>query len=148
MASHLDAAPPASLRRSAAPARVLLAATAIFGVLLTTVPAQAAPTTSAQTGEIVAAKGHELEVVTERFNDARVALAEQRAAAEAAAAQFAQATADLGAAQQQVRGIARAAYTGDGTGAFQALMTSDSADEFVGRIATLQSIAGHQVPIL
>jgi peptidoglycan DL-endopeptidase CwlO len=112
------------------------------------VPAQAAPATSAQAAELVAARGHQLEVVTEEFNEAREALTAQRAAAEAAAAQLAQATAALGTAQQQVRGIARAAYTGDGTGSFHALMTSDSADEFVGRIATLQSIAGHQGAVL
>ena len=149
MASPLDVAPPASPRRSAAPGRALLAVAAILGVVLTTVPAQAAPaTTSTQAAELVAARGHELEVVTEQFNDAREALNAQRAAAEAAAAQLAQATAVLGAAQQQVRGIARAAYTGDGTGSFRALMTSDSADEFVGRIATLQAIAGHQNAVL
>jgi cell wall-associated NlpC family hydrolase len=112
------------------------------------VPAHAAPATSAQAAELVAARGHQLEVVTEEFNEAREALTAQRAAAEAAVAQLAQATAALGTAQQQVRGIARAAYTGDGTGSFRALMTSDSADEFVGRISTLQSIAGHQGAVL
>jgi cell wall-associated NlpC family hydrolase len=147
MASHLDAAPPVSSRRPAARGRVLFAAVAILGVLFT-VPAHAAPATSAQAAELVAARGHQLEVVTEEFNEARETLAAQHAAAEAATAQLAQATAALGTAQQQVRGIARAAYTGDGTGSFKALMTSDSADEFVGRVATLQSIAGHQGAIL
>ena len=149
MASPLDVAPPASSRRSAAPGRALLAAVAVLGVLFTTVPAQAAPpATAAQAAELVAARGHQLEVITEEFNEARETLTAQRSAAEAAAAQLAQATAVLGAAQQQVRGIARAAYTGEGTGSFRALMTSDSADEFVGRIGTLQSIAGHQSGIL
>ena len=148
MASHLDLAPPASSRRPAARGRALLAAAAVLGVLCSTVPAQAAPATSAQAAELVAARGHQLEVVTEEFNEAREALTAQRSAAEAAAAQLTQATAALGTAQQQVRGIARAAYTGDGTGSFKALMTSDSADEFVGRISTLQSIAGHQGAVL
>jgi cell wall-associated NlpC family hydrolase len=148
MASHLDVAPPASSRRPVARGRVLLAAAAMLAVLFSAVPAQAAPTTSARAAELVAARGHQLEVVTEEFNEAREALTAQRAAAEASAAQLVQATAALGTAQQQVRGIARAAYTGDGTSSFRALMTSDSADEFVGRIATLQSIAGHQGAIL
>jgi peptidoglycan DL-endopeptidase CwlO len=148
MATPSDAAVPASTRRSSAAGRALLALAAVVGVLFSTVPAQAAPATSAQAAELVAAKGHELEIVTEEFNEAREALIAQRAAAEAAAATFAQATTDLGTAQQQVRGIARSAYTGEGTGSFRALMTSDSADEFVGRIATLQSIAGHQNAVL
>ena len=148
MATRLDAAARASSRRPTTTGRVLVAAAAVLGILLSSVPAQAAPATSAEAAELVAAKGHELEIVTEEFNEARAALTTQRAAAEAAAAQLAQATATLGTAQQQVRGIARSAYTGEGMGSFRALMTSDSADEFVGRVATLQSIAGHQSEIL
>jgi peptidoglycan DL-endopeptidase CwlO len=148
MATPLDVARRASSRRPSATGRVLLAVAAILGVLFSTVPAQAAPATSAQAADLVAAKGHELEIVTEEFNAARETLIAQRAAAEAAAAQMAQATATLATAQQQVRGIARSAYTGDSTGSFRALMTSDSADEFVGKIATLQAIAGHQNAVL
>ncbi len=157
MATRLDTLPGAArrtaARRPVAARRVVLAAAAVLGVLFSTVPAQAAPgtpapTNSTQAADLVAARGHQLEVVTEEFNEAREALNAQRAAAEAAAAQLAQATAALGAAQQQVRGIARSAYTGEGMGSFRALMTSESADEFVGRVATLQSIAGHQSVIL
>jgi cell wall-associated NlpC family hydrolase len=148
MATPLDVAPRVASRRSAAAGRALITAAAVLGVVLSTVPAQAAPGTSAQAAELVAAKGHELEIVTEEFNEARAVLTTQRAAAEAAGAQLAEATAALGTAQQQVRGIARSAYTGDGTGSFRALMTSDSPDEFVGRIATLQAIASHQNAVL
>ena len=135
-------------RRPARVARLVLAVTGVVGVLFTAVPAQAAPTTSAQAAEMVAARGHELEVVTEKFNEARATLDTQRAAAQAAAAQLEQATAALGAAQQQVRGIARSAWTGEGLNSFQALMTSDSADDFVDRMSTLQLVAGHQNGIL
>ena len=58
------------------------------------------------------------------------------------------ATATLADAQQAVHGIARSAYTGESLGSCDALMTSDSADEFVGRVSTPQSIAGHQSGIL
>jgi cell wall-associated NlpC family hydrolase len=47
-----------------------------------------------------------------------------------------------------VRGIARSAYTGEGLGEFQAMLSSDSADEFVDRVATLQTIAEHQNGVL
>jgi cell wall-associated NlpC family hydrolase len=47
-----------------------------------------------------------------------------------------------------VRGIARSAYTGEGLGEFQAMLSSGSAEEFVDRVATLQTIAGHQGEIL
>ena len=46
----------------------------VVGTLFATVPAQAAPATSAEAAQLVAARGHELEVITEQFNDARVAL--------------------------------------------------------------------------
>jgi cell wall-associated NlpC family hydrolase len=123
---------------------VVLAVTGAVGVLFTAAPAQAAPATTAEAAQMVAARGHELEAVTEKFNEARATLDTQRAAAQAAAAQLQQATAALASAQQQVRGIARSAWTGEGLSSFQALMTSDSATDFVDRMSTLQLVAGHQ----
>ena len=153
MASPLGRAPRTAPRRPAparrAPVRTgALALLAVVGSLLVTVPAQAAPTTSAQAAELVAARGHELEVITEQFNDARVALTAQQEAAKAAAAAMEQATAELAVAQQSVRGLARTAYTGEGLGSVQALLTSESADAFVDRMTTLQLVAGHQGEIL
>ena len=127
---------------------VVLALAAVVGVLFTAVPAQAAPATSAEAAELVAARGHELEAVTEQFNEARETLTAQQAAAQAAVAQLEQATAALATAQAQVRGIARSAWTGEGLSSFQALMTSDSADDFVDRMSTLRLVAGHQNGIL
>src|SRR3954468_12133646 len=138
----------ASAPRFLAVRRAALVVAGVLGVLLSVVPEQATPGTSAEAAQLVAARGHDLEVVTEKFNEARETLAAKQAAAQTAAAQVEQATAALAAAKQQVRGIARTAYTGDGLGSFKALMTSDSADDFVDRIDTLQSIAGHQNGIL
>ena len=137
-----------SARRPAALRRTILALAGVVGVLVSTVPAQAAPAALAQAAELVAARGHDLEVVTEQFNDARVALAAQQAAAHTAAAELELATTVLAAAQQHIRGIARAAYTGQGFSSFEALMTSDSADSFVDRMSTLQLVAGHQNGLL
>jgi peptidoglycan DL-endopeptidase CwlO len=148
MATPLETARRTSARRPVTARRVVLALAAVLGAVFSTVPAQAAPATSAEAAQLVAAKGHELEVVTEEFNEAREALGAHRATAEAAAAELEAATAVLAAAQQQVRGIARTAYTGEGLGSFQALMVSDSADEFVDRMTILQTIAGHQDAIL
>jgi cell wall-associated NlpC family hydrolase len=148
MATPLDAAPRTSTRRPVIVRRVVLALAGVLGVLLSTVPAQAAPATSEEAARLVAASGHDLEVVSEQFNEARETLAAQQATAQAAAARLEQVTADLATAQQHVRGIARTAYTGEGLGSFQALMSSDSADDFVDRMATLQTIAGHQSGIL
>ncbi len=134
--------------RSATVRRGSLALLVVVGTLFATVPAQAAPATSAEAAQLVAARGHELEVITEQFNDARVALETQQEAAKAAVATMEQATAQLAAAQQQVRGLARSAYTGEALGPVQALLTSDSADAFVDRVTTLQLVAGHHAEIL
>jgi cell wall-associated NlpC family hydrolase len=153
MATPFGRMPAAAFPRTASrgPARavrVVLAVAGAVGVLLTAAPATAAPATSAEAAELVAARGHELEVVTEQFNEARETLAAQQAAARDAGVRLEQATAALGTAQQQVRGLARSAWTGEGLGSFQALMTSDSADDFVDRMSTLQLVAGHQNGIL
>ncbi|WP_309229962.1 C40 family peptidase [Blastococcus sp. TML/M2B] len=114
-------------------------------------PASAAPanpTTAAEAAELVAARGHELEVLSEQFNEARENLAAQQAAAQAAQAELERATAVLTEAQRSVRGVARSAYTGSGLNSFQALMVSGSADEFVNRMSTLQMVAGHQNQLL
>ena len=131
--------------------RAGFALVAVIGILFAGVPAQAAPgdpSTSAEAAELVAARGHELEVITEQFNEARDALIAQHAAAEAAIAQAEQAQAALLAAQQGVVGIARTAYTGESMSSFRALMTSESADEFVGLVSTLQMVADHQNELL
>jgi cell wall-associated NlpC family hydrolase len=129
-------------------ARAALAVAGVAGVLLTAAPAQAAPGTSAEAGQMVAARAHDLEVVTEQFDEARATYDTQRAAAEAATAKLQAAAATLGTAQQQVRGIARSAWTGSGLTSFQALLTSRSADDFVERVSTLQLVSGHQSGIL
>ena len=131
--------------------RAGFALVAVVGILFAGVPAQAAPgdpSTSAEAAELVAARGHELEVITEQFNEARDALIAQHAAAEAAIAQAEQAQAALLAAQEGIVGIARTAYTGESMSSFRALMTSESADEFVGLMSTLQLVADHQNELL
>jgi len=145
MASPLQPFPGRTVRRAA------LALTGAFGILLATVPASAAPATpgtAAEAAELVAARGHDLEALSEEFNEAREVLRAQQAAAQAAQVELDRATAALAESQVRVRGIARSAYTGSGLNSFQALMISGSADEFVNRMSTLQMVAGHQNELL
>ncbi|WP_448626487.1 NlpC/P60 family protein [Geodermatophilus sp. URMC 64] len=130
--------------------RAVLALTGAIGVALVPVPASAAPdpATAQEAAALMAARAHDLEAVTEKFNDAREELTAQQDAVRAAEATLAQAQADLATAQEQVRGIARSAFTGEGLNGFSALMTSDGADDFVARMSTLEMVAGHQNEIL
>ncbi|RBY92084.1 NlpC/P60 family protein [Blastococcus sp. TBT05-19] len=145
------ASPLRTSARRATTRRAGIALAGTVGILLATAPASAepgAPTSSADAASMVAERGHALEVVTEKFNEARDTLATQQAAAVAAGAELERATAELAAAQQSVRAVARTAYTGDSMNSFQAMMVSGSADEFVSRVTTLQTIAGHQTGIV
>jgi cell wall-associated NlpC family hydrolase len=129
--------------------RAALVLAGALGLAFAPVPAGAEePTTAAEAAALVAARGHELEVLTEEFNEAREVLAGQQAAAQAAAAAVTEAEAAVTAAQDSVVGVARSAFTGESMGSFQALMTSGSADEFVNRVTLLQAVAGHQGELL
>ncbi len=125
--------------------RAALVLAGAIGLALAPAPAGAEePTTAADAAALVAARGHELEVLTEEFNEARETLAGQQAAAAAVT----EAQKAVTAAQESLVGVARSAFTGDTMGSFQALMTSDSADEFVNRVTLLQAVAGHQGELL
>jgi cell wall-associated NlpC family hydrolase len=129
--------------------RAALVLAAVVGVLVPAVPSSAEePKTAAEAATLVAAKGHELEVVTERFNEAREKLRAQQAAAQKSAKELKKAQAALAKTQKAVRGIARSAFTGEGLSTFSAMMTSDSADQFVDRMGVLQMVAGHQNELL
>ncbi|GHE08794.1 C40 family peptidase [Klenkia taihuensis] len=120
---------------------------------MTTAPAQAAPgaepTTAAEAAQLVAERGHQLEVLTEQFNDARVALETDQAAATQAAADAQAAQAAFDAARGSVTDVARTAYQGGSqlTG-LQTLLSASSAGEFVEQAATLDLLSEHTTEVL
>src|SRR3954470_1851478 len=134
--------------RRATPRRVLLTLIAAGGVALTPLPALADPSTAGEAAGLVAEKAHELEVVTEQFNDAREELKAKRAAADEAAAQVEAAEASLATARDQVREVARSAYTGERLSTLEAMLSSSSSDELMDRVGTLDVIATHNTEIL
>src|SRR5688500_10185228 len=98
MATPLSAAAASRPARRPVVRRMVLALAGVIGILVSTVPAQAAPGNSAEAAALVASKGHELEVIAEQFNEARVTLEGQLATAEAARAEYERVTAELAAA--------------------------------------------------
>jgi cell wall-associated NlpC family hydrolase len=135
--------------------RAVITLFAAAGVLLTASPAVAAPgdtaepTTSAEAAQLIVDRGQQLEVLTEQFNDARVALDTDQAAADQAAATAQAAQAALEAARGSVTDVARTAYQGGSQlTSLQALLTSTSAGEFVEQTATLDLLSQHNTDVL
>src|SRR5689334_19733089 len=97
---------PHRTRRSAGARRAVLLASSVgvaLGVALVPAPAGAEePDTAAEAAQLMAARGHELEGVTEHFNEAREQLAALQAQAGEAAAAADQAQAQVATAQQAV----------------------------------------------
>jgi cell wall-associated NlpC family hydrolase len=141
-----------SVRHALTGRRILLTLVAAGGVVLAPLPALAAPeqtaTTSQEAAALVASRAHDLEVVTEKFNDARVQLDATQAAAAQAGAEAEAAAATVAAARDQVRQVARSAYTGESLSTLQAMLSSSSADEMLDRVGTLDTIAGHNNDLL
>jgi cell wall-associated NlpC family hydrolase len=149
------ALPSVEQRRTRALGRLGLLVAVAVSLPLTVLPASAsaAPDTSQATTadeatELVAAATHDLEAVTEQLNDAQETLAQQQAAADAAGTTVADTQAQLAALDTQMRQIARSAFTGENLSRFNALMSSDSADDFLAQVSTLDAIAGHTDDVL
>ena len=100
-------------------------------------------TDAAQAAQLVADSEHQLEVVTEKLNEAKVQLEQQHAAVAGAEQAAVDAQAQLDALDGQVRQLARSAYTGEGFSRLDILLTSDSAEDLVHQLGTLDAIAGH-----
>ena len=125
---------------------LLVSAAAALTVTVLPVSAAAAPgeaTDAAHAAQLVADANHQLEVVTEQLNEAKVQLEAQQAAVATADQAAADAQTRLDALDGQIRQIARSAYTSDGFSRLDVMLTSSSADEFVHQLGTLDAIAGH-----
>jgi peptidoglycan DL-endopeptidase CwlO len=125
--------------------RVLVPLVAAGGLALTPLPASAEPQpgTSTEAASLIAARAHDLEVLTEQFNAAGEELKATQEKAAEAAADLTAAVAALAQARDHVRAVAYGAYTGGGLSPFEAMLTSDSPDELLDRVGTLQTIAAH-----
>jgi cell wall-associated NlpC family hydrolase len=145
-APALFTAPRAPRRLGRIRSGLLVGAAAALTITALPGGASAAPgdaTSTAQVAQLAADASRQLEVVTEQVNEAKVQLDQQQAAATAAdqAATAAQSRFDQ--LQPQIRQLARSAYTNDSLTRLDVMLTSNSADDFVHQLGTLDAIAGH-----
>jgi peptidoglycan DL-endopeptidase CwlO len=130
-------------RRPRAALATSLALAAIFAGLLAPTTAVAAPANAADASRLAREAAQELTVVDEQVHEATITVAAQQDAAEAAAVQAAAAQAALAVFEPQLRAIAQSGYTGKSQSRVAAFLTSNSADELVQQMTTLDMIAHH-----
>jgi cell wall-associated NlpC family hydrolase len=139
------------VRRPLIAHRALLTLAVTGAVALAPLPVSAAPddpSTSREAATLVAERSRRLEVVSERVNEARERLGQQKAAAEKAAAELTEAVAALDDARQQVRTVARSAWTGSQLTPVEVLLASESPEDLLDRVGILDTIARHSGDVL
>jgi cell wall-associated NlpC family hydrolase len=128
-------------------ARAVLALSAVLVAaatgLLAPSPASADPTTSAQAQALVAEAAQQLTAIDEQLHEAELIVAAQQQAAADAAATAAAAQAALDVHAPRIRAIAQTGFTAENQSRVAAFLTSDSADELVQQMTTLDMIAAH-----
>ncbi|MGY1744807.1 C40 family peptidase [Blastococcus sp. SYSU D00695] len=124
-------------------AGAVLAAAAAVAVVLGPTPASATPTTADEAADLVAQAGQQLTQLDEQVHQAELTVAElQQAAADARAASDAAYT-EVARYEPQLVAIAQTGYTGRSTSSVAAFLTSESAEDFVQQMTTLDMIAAH-----
>ncbi|WP_245852975.1 C40 family peptidase [Blastococcus aggregatus] len=141
-------APPAGSARRMGRVRAGLLIGATTALTFTVLPGTAVATpgtasSAAEAAQLVADASHELEVVTEQLNEAKVDLQRQQAAVETAELVAFDAQQQRAALDGRIRQLARSAYTAGGASRSQlnAMLTSDSAGDLVSQLGTLDAIA-------
>ncbi|MBN1092355.1 C40 family peptidase [Blastococcus sp. TML/M2B] len=124
-------------------AGLLIGAATALAVTVLPGSATAAPSSPAEAAQLVADASHELEVVSEQLNEARVDLERQRAAVDTAELAAFDAQQQRAALDGRIRQLARSAYTAGGATRSQlgAMLTSDSAGDLVSQLGTLDALA-------
>ncbi|MGY1811413.1 C40 family peptidase [Blastococcus sp. SYSU D00820] len=125
-----------------------LAVSAAVAVVLAPSAAQATPTSADEAAALVAQAGQELTQLDEQVHAAELTVAQLQEQAQAAVAAADAARAEVARFEPQLRAIAQSGYTGVSTSRVAAFLTSDSADDLVQQMTTLDLIATHTDGVL
>jgi len=117
----------------------MAAATAI----LAPAPATAAPGSASDAAELMAQAAQQLTVVDAQVHEAEEIVAAQQQTAAVAAAQAQAARQALAVHEPQIRAIVQSGFTSPTQSRMAAFLTSDSADDLVAQLTTLDLIATH-----
>jgi cell wall-associated NlpC family hydrolase len=130
-------------RRPRAVLTLVLALTAVVAGVLQPTAVGATPTNAADASRLAREAAQELTLIDEQVHEAKLIVEAQQNAARTAAQQAADAQAALAVFEPQLRAIAQSGYTGKSQSRMAAFLTSDSAEELVQQMTTLDMIAHH-----
>ncbi len=123
----------------------------LIGATLTVPVAHAdppVPDNASEAARLVAELGRDLEILQEEQNEAQVVLDRDIADAAASTVALGEVNARLAEIDGRIRGVARSAFAGDRLGSFSAILTSDSPQEFLDRVNTLEFMSGRDAALL
>jgi peptidoglycan DL-endopeptidase CwlO len=130
-------------RRSRAVLALGGALVAVMTGVLAPAPAAADPTTSAQAQALAQETAQQLTAIEEQLHESELVVAAQQQAADDAAAAAAAAHEALEVFAPRIRAIAQSGFTGKSQSRVAAFLTSESAEELVQQMTTLDMIAAH-----
>ena len=116
---------------------------AVMTGVLAPAPAAADPTTSAQAQALAQETAEQLTAIEEQLHESELVVAAQQQAADDAAAAAAAAQEALEVFAPRIRAIAQIGFTGESQSRVAAFLTSESAEELVQQMTTLDMIAAH-----
>jgi peptidoglycan DL-endopeptidase CwlO len=130
-------------RRSRAVLALGGAVVAVMTGVLAPAPAAADPTTSAQAQALAQETAQQLTAIEEQLHESELVVAAQQQAADEAAAAAAAAHEALEVFAPRIRAIVQSTFTGETQSRVAAFLTSESAEELVQQMTTLDMIAAH-----
>ncbi|WP_448641521.1 C40 family peptidase [Geodermatophilus sp. URMC 63] len=130
----------------------VVAATGLLALVLAPAPASAAPTTAPATADqaarLVEETGRRLTALDEQVHQAELTVQARQQAATDAERAAAQAETTLTEYGPRIRAIAQTGYTGGTRSRVAAFLASDSADDLIAQMTTLDLIADHTEGVL
>ena len=129
-------------RRTRAVVTLTTALALAVGGVLSPTAATAAPGTAAEAQKLVEQAAQKMTRLDEQLHQAKLTVQKQQAAARVAQKKSSEAEARLAALEPQLRSIAQSGYTGRQS-RVAAFLTSESADDLIRQMTTLDMIASH-----
>ncbi len=132
--------------------RLLIAGCAILAGAALAVPVASTdppvPDNASEAARLVAELGRDLEILQEELNEAQVVLDRDIADAAASTVALGEVNARLAEIDGRIGGVARSAFAGDRLDSLSAILTSDSPQEFLDRVNTLECMSGRDAALL